>query len=116
MRKYINGKKIAYGGTEASRERFERRRRKTFRRIRNSKFGKTVERLTGLWPKFGGSLKSKFTDSDSDGILDTVTPNRRARSEGEYRQAATTPPPEPVKWGALSTIYSNLTNNWSTYK
>lgn len=116
MRKYINGKKIAYGGTEARRERFERGRRKTFRRVRNSKFQKTVERLSGLWPKFGGSLKAKFTDSDGDGFLDTITPNRRARSEGEYRQAAAPPPPEPAKWGALSTNYSDLTNNWNTYE
>ena len=113
MRKYKNGKQTAFGGTISRRERHGDGRRQTYARIRNSKFVKTVERFTTLWPRFGGSLKIKFSDSSGDGLLDTITPNRRARSLG---QIEIPPNSQWIEWGTGTIKYKNLTNNWSTYK
>jgi len=113
MRKYRNGKKTAFGGTVARRERDNTNRRQTYARLRDSKHGKTVERFTALWPNYGSCLKVRFSDSDEDGVRDTITPNRRARSVGEYRAAEI---PQWIEWGTGTINYINLTNNWSTYK
>lgn len=116
MRKYRNGKKTAFGGTVARRERDNTNRRQTYARIRDSKHGKTVERFTALWPNYGSSLKVRFSDSDVDGVRDTITPSRRARSVGEYIEYTVTEIPQWIEWGTGTVNYINLTNNWSTYK
>lgn len=113
MRKYQNGKKIAYGGTVRSYKRSADGRRQTYARIRRPELMKNVKRVSGLWPDYGGSLKINFTDTDEDGFLDTIRPKRRIRS---LKQINLVPINQWVEWGTGTVQYINLTNNWNTYR